>query len=95
MTSLGWRGTALAVPCSNANFAVGIAASSAESAASAINGNNQSEIAGDMLGKFLLGLGLVLTAAGATCLFMRRWVRRRSQRLMRRQSGIPFIAFAR
>lgn len=72
MASRGPDGAAMADSCSEANFAIAITAKNANDAASAISGNNQSEILGGMLGKFLLGFGLALTAVGAIRLFARK-----------------------
>lgn len=68
----------LAEKCSEANFAIAIAASSvgssvsADEAAAAISGNNQTEVGGSTLSKFLMGLGIGLLIAGIIALVMRR-----------------------
>lgn len=54
----------MADSCSEANFAIAMTSTDASSAAKAISGNNQAEVGGNMLGQFLLGMGLVLTLAG-------------------------------
>ena len=65
-TEMAKRGgdTSLADQCSDANFATAITATNASDAAAAISANNRSEIGGSALGKFLLGMGLVLTVFG-------------------------------
>lgn len=64
MASRGPEGKAMADQCAEANFAIATTATDANSAAAAISANNQSELGSSTLGKFLLGMGLVLTLAG-------------------------------
>lgn len=80
-TEMAGRGAEAEEPadkCSEANFAIAIAASSAgsnvsaEEAAAAISGNNQAEVGGSTLSKFLMGLGAGLLIAGTAVLVMRR-----------------------
>ncbi len=78
MAERGAEAEDLADKCSEANFAIAIAASSAgssvsaEEAAAAISGNNQAEVGGSTLSKFLMGLGIGLFIAGIITLVMRR-----------------------
>jgi len=50
--------------CKESAFATAMTATDANAAARAISASNNSEIGGNALGMFLLGLGLVLTVAG-------------------------------
>jgi len=51
--------------CRESAFATAMTATDANAAARAISASNNSEIGGNALGMFLLGLGLVLTVVGA------------------------------
>lgn len=59
------QGTDMRERCNESAFATAMTATDANAAARAISASNNSEIGGNALGMFLLGLGLVLTAAGA------------------------------
>lgn len=50
--------------CKESAFATAMTATDANAAARAISASNNSEIGGNSLGMFLLGLGLVLAVAG-------------------------------
>ncbi len=50
--------------CKESAFATAMTATDANAAARAISASNNSEIGGNALGMFLLGLGLVLAVAG-------------------------------
>lgn len=50
--------------CKEATFATAMTATDANAAARAISASNNSEVGGNALGMFLLGLGLVLLVAG-------------------------------
>jgi len=69
---------ALAEKCSEANFAIATIASSAGSgmsaqdAAAMISQNNQAEVGGSTLSKFLMGLGIGLFIAGVIGLVVRK-----------------------
>lgn len=70
MTGRGAEAASLAEKCSEANFAIATTASSAGSgmsaqeAAAMISQNNQAEVGGSTLSKFLMGLGIGLFLAG-------------------------------
>lgn len=78
MASRGAGADALVEKCSEANFAIATIASStgsgmsAEDAAAMISQNNQAEIGGSTLSKFLIGLGLGLVIAAIVSLAMRK-----------------------
>ncbi|MES2058372.1 MAG: hypothetical protein V4564_20715 [Pseudomonadota bacterium] len=61
----------MAAKCDEAAFATAMTATDADSAARAISAANNSEIGGNTLAMFLLGLGVVLTGAGVFA----RWKR--------------------
>lgn len=73
-TEMAKRGgdKALADQCSEANSATAITATNASDAAAAISANNQAEIGGSAIGKFLLGMGLVLTLFGLVAPMLRK-----------------------
>jgi hypothetical protein len=60
--------------CDEAAFAAAMTATDADSAARAISAANNSEVGGNTLAMFLLGLGAVVTAAG----IFTRWKSRQS-----------------
>lgn len=78
MTGRGADAEALAGKCSEANFAIATIASSAGSgmsaqdAAAMISQNNQAEVGGSTLSKFLMGLGIGLFLAGIITLAARK-----------------------
>lgn len=78
MTGRGAEAAALAEKCSEANFAIATIASSAGSgmsaqdAAAMISQNNQAEVGGSTLSKFLMGLGIGLLIAGVIGLVVRK-----------------------
>ncbi|MGL3819807.1 hypothetical protein [Sphingopyxis sp. R3-92] len=78
MTGRGAEAAALAEKCSEANFAIATIASSAGSgmsaqdAAAMISQNNQAEVGGSTLSKFLMGLGIGLFIAGVIGLVVRK-----------------------
>lgn len=72
MEKRGPDGKAMADQCSDANFATAVTATDASSAAAAISANNRAEIGGSALGKFLLGMGLVLSLAGIVLPMLRK-----------------------
>lgn len=78
MTGRGAAADALVEKCSEANFAIATIASSAGSgmsaqdAAAMISQNNQADIGGSTLSKFLMGLGIGLFIAGIISLVMRK-----------------------
>lgn len=78
MTGRGAEAAALAEKCSEANFAIATIASSAGSgmsaqdAAAMISQNNQAEVGGSTLSKFLMGLGIGLFIAGIIGLVVRK-----------------------
>ena len=51
--------------CDEAAFATAMTATDANDAAASISASNNQEIGGNAIGMFLLGIGLVLTLAGA------------------------------
>lgn len=78
MAGRGAEAEALAEKCSEANFAIATIASSAGSgmsaqdAAAMISQNNQAEVGGSTLSKFLMGLGIGLFVAGILGLAARK-----------------------
>lgn len=78
MAGRGAEADALADKCSEANFAIATIASSAGSgmsaqdAAAMISQNNQAEVGGSTLSKFLMGLGIGLFIAGIIGLAARK-----------------------
>lgn len=78
MANRGAEGASLAEKCGEANFAIAIIASSAGSgmsaqeAAATISQNNQAEVGGSTLSKFLMGLGIGLFIAGVIALVTAR-----------------------
>lgn len=78
MAGRGAEASALADKCSEANFAIATIASgagsgmSAQDAAAMISQNNQAEVGGGMLSKFLMGLGVGILIAGVITLVVRK-----------------------
>lgn len=81
MTGRGAEAAALAEKCSEANFAIATIATiassagsgmSAQDAAAMISQNNQAEVGGSTLSKFLMGLGIGLFIAGVIGLVVRK-----------------------
>lgn len=58
------QGAEMLAKCQEQAFATGMTATDANDAARAISAANNAEVGGNMLGMFLLGLGLVLTIFG-------------------------------
>jgi hypothetical protein len=58
------QGAAMLAKCQEQAFAAGMTATDANEAAQAISAANNAEVGGNMLGMFLLGLGVVLTIFG-------------------------------
>ena len=73
-TEMAKRGgdASLAERCTDANFATAITATNASDAAAVIAANNNAEIGGSAIGKFLIGMGLVLTLFGFLAPMLRK-----------------------